>query len=231
MSFFLSIKLWQWDALFCEPSQGGYITIPPIQTQPCANTPLAISISPKSFLYNLSSHPFMLFFYSPGFTLCSFSCWTVDVWVDLWHYDIAWWSLRSIFWGGLLLPLFLSFHHHFSLSLCQRCNWICHVPTKTDGVRWSDWCTLSRFLFMTISWSLLDRYDLFKWWLWLKVSLCLSTFIFQYHSPSIFSDSDFYCSCSSQSDCPVLISQQHALVGWRRQIISTQIHLAQPYLR
>lgn len=25
-----------------------------------------------------------------------FSCWTVDVWADLWHYDIAWWSLRSI---------------------------------------------------------------------------------------------------------------------------------------
>lgn len=178
-----------------------------------------LSILHESFLHNLSFHP----------SICSPSIHQA-VWVDLWHYDIAWWSLRSIFCGGLHLPLFLSFHHYFSSSLCQRCDWICHVPTKTDGVRWSDWCTLPHYLFMTISWSLLDRYDLFKWWLWLKVSLWLSTFIFQYHSPFIFSGSDLYRPCSPQSDCLVLISQQHASVGWRRRFIPTQVHLAQSHL-
>lgn len=136
-------------------------------------------------------------------------------------------TLLDGLWGGYFVEVctFLSFclfYYYFSLSLGQTCEWMCHVATKTDGVRWSDRCTLLRYLFMTISWSLLDRYDLFKWWLWLKVSLHLSTFIFQYHSPFIFSGSDLYCLCSPQPDCPVLISQQRTSVVWRRQIIPTQ---------
>lgn len=76
------------------------------------------------------------------------------------------WSLRSIFWGGVHLPLFTSSARYSSPCPCQRRDCVCHVPTKPDELRWSDWCVLPRYLFMAISWSLLDWYDLFKWWLW-----------------------------------------------------------------
>lgn len=101
---------------------------------PTSSWIIPLLFNPTGILYSQQIYPsiYLVFFYSPSFwllffllnggRLCRFMTLPDGHWG---RYFVEVWTFLS-----------LCLCHYFSLSMCQRCTWICHVPKKWIG--WDD---------------------------------------------------------------------------------------------